>query len=461
MHLIFLNNMKKLYLILLLNCFSFISGSQTQILSNDDFYDQLFDDYPEDFKKIEKDSVFFSRNVVLGNKKEGKEKGYYLYLIEMKQLADDRIEITAIYKGKLFESLLINEYRVVENRPGFLEKMWHSYMDDHILKPESSPLLKGIAVSGLNGLAGATGTTGIAGVTGITGVTGATSVIGATGVSGSTGVIGITGVIGTTGTTGTTSATGITGATGTVGASGSTGAISITDRSSVIVILPSSYFNEKDYNDALRWRQKNNRWILGLSIAAAGNYRVLNINNPDMEGTTAITNRDTSEVMQFSAPFGAYIGYAAGSHQVTLSCIHQKFGFNYRKNGNMNWRTGIGIPNDTSQTGEAQTVNSFGLNYTYSGFRKGISVLFTFGVYASIKSVAGPHDIDPKKFGFFTSGMKTGLGISWKPCYRVDLRLYPVWYHTFNPVMGTDLGTRFYTVGMETGLVVNLGRLRQ
>lgn len=73
------------------------------------------------------------------------------------------------------------------------------------------------------GLTGATGATGVTGLQGPTGLTGSTGLTGLTGPTGSTGSTGLTGATGATGLTGATGNTGLTGATGSIGLTGPTG----------------------------------------------------------------------------------------------------------------------------------------------------------------------------------------------------------------------------------------------
>jgi hypothetical protein len=412
---------------------SMVSLSQSQPLTYREFYEQLFEEYEHSFyKQDNSDSIIFDDEIYFG-KRDGWSAGFYH--ITLKKIEDNKLKIKYRFVGAPQKGLLPGTATSVGDPvESFINTLIHTpYLPGEESKTtsvenkedKSNNSVKNKSKDASNVVT--TETVAPAKETS----TNTTQVVSAD----------------TTKKAGNTSP-----ATSSV-TSMKTVSLQVEE---VFAQLPENYLDRKKYNDALRWAQLPARFVIGVTSAFAFNHRTVYLNSYNYENLGILKQRNENETFQASVPVGIHIGGAYYGNHLTLGVMAQHFGYNYSNpNKAVNWTTGL---NDTSSVDktEKRSVVTVGLDYCYTTYQRGASLLLLAGSSLSFTNGKGTINTPDLPYGIFSSNLKLGAGLSYKFCYSVDFRVYPVLYYNLNLTTGSKLSTRFYTTGLEFGLFFNL-----
>ncbi len=487
--------MRSLFFLIIILFLSLSGLCQSAPLNNKEFYEQLFGDYPESFYKLnENDSsttnVIFERE--LWFTKASCTDSTLRFKMKLNRVSDNVMKINYSYLGCLNTSLISNRRLNYRDKPNsFINQLQSSFSP--AIPANSSSTLSTPASNTVGNSPDSTATT----ATTATLTSQSTSSVS---IASSSSVVS-TSTTNSSPQTTTVATTNTSNSTLTTGPSAPIATVTITNTpsspptlplagifypleiaTSTYISLPSNYINVKTYNEALRWYKARNHWIIGATICTGFNYRTIEVNNNQNKNIAEVSKRDVGETYQASVPFGLYIGRAWGSHQLTLGFTSQSFGYDYAETqkDSMSWLKGTyaGTKFSIPRIQENQKVNSYGLYYAYSAHRTGVSIFFLTGFNASYRTVgSGIYVIEKpsaqfnvmkrqnsvssakQAYNLFSFNFKLGAGLSFKPCYRAEFRFYPVIYYGLNSIKGSELNTRFYTVGLEGGFFIKLGRI--
>ncbi len=317
--------MKKYFLLIALGSFFLNSFSQNAPLSKPEFYEQLFNDYPESFYKLDTSKSPTSNTILERDVWFNKNGSDSILHFKMKMMRNSDYTLILNYKfiGALKKGLVQNKNLTYPDKSmSFIDQLVYSY------KVDLSPTFSG---GGSPQQASPT----------------------------------------------------------VDAQQASSTLYPLNKQASSTLTLPNSYLEVKSYNEALRWYKRKDHWLAGISICSGVNYRRIEVNNNQYTNIAAVNKRNAGETYQASVPFGFYFGRGWGHHQLTFGFTNQSFGYDYAESqkDSLSWLKGSYSDTKFSvpRTRENQKVYSYGLFYSYSAHKPGPSFFFLCGVNTSFR----------------------------------------------------------------------------
>ncbi len=208
---------------------------------------------------------------------------------------------------------------------------------------------------------------------------------------------------------------------------------------------------KKNYNYLLRLYQRPNRGFAAISGSANLSYRMLSATSRVTNSTEIIDERNQNEYMLPNSSLGVKLGLARYSHHFSLTYSQQSFGVNFDNDKLISPTTGYYDSDITKyKTSQSSITNLWGIQYEYSKYWKKWSPYFQFGINVIFDNK------EEKNFykhpnSYFGTAIKSGIGLSYKPCYHAEFHISPTGLIFLNSKDANYINTRFFSIGLEVG----------